>query len=155
MNQVEILTEDGDPPQWSKNLEKFALDVLRELNLNNVEIAILLCSKKRIQELNRSYRGKDYPTDVLSFSQLEEPIADGIREFDGEESFLGDIAISLDVVRKNAKEFNVTYEEEIRRVITHGILHLIGMEHNDSSETSEMIEIQERILKKLMEDKLF
>ncbi len=155
MNRVEILTEDGDPPQWANKLEKFALDVLKELNIENAEISIFLCSKGKIQKLNRDYRGKDFPTDVLSFSQVENSKDINPHGLQGAREILGDIVIALDVIRENAEEFNVNYEEEIRRVVTHGILHLIGMEHIDNSEKSEMIKLQEKILKKLMEEKLF
>ena len=160
MNRVEILTEDGDPPQWRDNLQNFALNVLRELNIDGTELSILLCSKEKIRELNRIYRGKDYPTDVLSFPQIDFQNQD-TRDLNTrnsnprENTLLGDIVIALDVVSANAKEFNANYEEEIRRVVTHGILHLIGMDHGEDSEKDKMINLQEKILRKLTEEKLF
>jgi len=86
------------------------------------ELSILFTDDKDIQRLNNSYRGKDAPTDVLSFSQLE-----------GNDGFpslcLGDLVISLDTALSQSVEYRVTIGEELIRLLIHGLLHLFGYEH--------------------------
>ena len=108
------------------------------------ELSVLFTSDSEIQALNKDYRGKDSPTDVLSFSQLE-----------GEESLvpplsLGDLVISLDTAERQAKEFDVSFENEILRLTIHGILHLFGYDHeNVSQEEIERMHAKETTLFKL------
>lgn len=86
------------------------------LGLGNMELSVFLADNETMRELNRRYRSIDRPTDVLSF-----PLDD--------ESLLGDIAVSLDKARAQATEFNVTYEQELARLLVHGLLHLVGYDH--------------------------
>lgn len=80
------------------------------------ELSILLTGNDGIRELNREWRGKDRPTDVLSF-----PMDD--------EALLGDIVISTEKAAAQAAEFGVTVDEEMARLLVHGLLHLIGYDH--------------------------
>jgi probable rRNA maturation factor len=79
----------------------------------------LFCSDARIQELNRIYRNKDKPTDVLSFAMTEA----------GFSSSLGDLVVSTETTIKQAKEYGVSREAEVVRLVAHGILHLLGYDH--------------------------
>ena len=79
------------------------------------EIGYLFVDDEKILEVNREYLGHDYYTDVITF------------DYDEDETVSGDIVISLDTVRSNAQLFGKTYEEELYRVIIHGILHLCGI----------------------------
>ena len=96
-----------------------------------------------MRELNKKYRGKDKSTDVLSFSMRE-----GETFPSNEKENLGDIVISLDYARRQAKEFEVSLEDEIRRLLVHGCLHLLGYEHEgvDEEVAKEMFDLQEKIL---------
>lgn len=86
------------------------------------QLSILLTGNREIQKLNREYRGKDKATDVLSFSQLE---GEG-----GEDSeCLGDLVISLEQAKLQAKEYNMPLRHELLRLTIHGILHLFGYDH--------------------------
>ena len=100
-----------------------------------------------IQALNRDYRGKDEPTDILTFA-----INDGeaFPQAEGEEKELGDVFISLDSMNRNADALSVPRQEELRRLLVHGILHLRGLDHatNDFASEPMLIE-QERIMKEL------
>ena len=100
-----------------------------------------------IQALNRDYRGKDEPTDILTFA-----INDGeaFPQAEGEEKELGDVFISIDSMERNADALSVPRQEELRRLLVHGILHLRGMDHatNDFASEPMLIE-QERIMKEL------
>ena len=83
------------------------------------EVNVLLTSSREMRTMNRAFRGKDKPTDVLSFPAIE-PFS---REF------AGDIAISVDIAAKNAKNLGHSVEDETRVLILHGLLHLAGYDH--------------------------
>jgi probable rRNA maturation factor len=94
-----------------------------------------------MRELNRQFRGKDEATDVLSF-----PCGETIEE-EGEERYIpGDIVISLETLAVNAVYFKVDQNEELRRLLIHGVLHLDGMDHAGTSASEPMLQIQEHIL---------
>lgn len=115
------------------------------------ELSIILTDDAEIQELNRAYRSKDKPTDVLSFSQLEaaeenEPVFS-----------LGDVIISTETADRQAKDIGHTFNDEIARLLTHGILHLYGFDHEGVPEEDAeyMFYTQEEILMGLREDPFF
>jgi probable rRNA maturation factor len=132
----------------------FARRVMERLDLSDMELSILLCDDATIARLDRDYRGIDAPTDVLSFGQEGEAIP-----AEGEPPYLGDIVVALPFVRRQAQEEGVPEEEELRRMVIHGILHLAGYEHGtetmDTKEQSEMLSLQEQILEEFSEERLF
>jgi probable rRNA maturation factor len=145
MNEVEISVEGIGTPPWLEGARGFALSVLGRQGKEGWDLSILICDDAFIRGLNRQYRDKDEATDVLSFEQ-----GDGYKGPDGAERFLaGDIVISLDALARNAEEFGITRDEELRRLITHGILHLSGMDHEDNDPTRPMLVLQEEILGEL------
>jgi probable rRNA maturation factor len=109
-----------------------------------IEVSVVLADDDYIHELNRQYRGKDCPTDVLSFAlnEGEEPeIIDG-----PEESLLGDIIISLETATRQAAEFGHSLERELAFLTVHGMLHLLGYDHEIAQEQCEMRQEEEHIL---------
>ena len=103
----------------------------------------MFCSDAYIKNLNKQYRNIDGPTDVLSFEQGETYIdEDGSNRFNS-----GDIVISLDSLKFNAEEFEVGLNEELKRLLIHGILHLKGMDHSDNSPDQEMLRFQEALVR--------
>ncbi len=105
----------------------------------NYEISILVTDDKTIHHYNKEYRGKDKPTDVLSF-----PLEDDIM--------LGDIVISLDTAKRQALEYDIMLDREAAFLFIHGLLHLLGFDHERSIEDEkEMFLLQEEILKKLID----
>lgn len=90
------------------------------------EIGYLFVDDEKILEVNREYLGHDYYTDVITF------------DYDEDETVSGDIVISLDTVRSNAQLFGKTYEDELYRVIIHGILHLCGINDKGPGEREIM-----------------
>ena len=132
---------------YSKEItKKFLKDItekiLSELNLNNVEISITLTDNERIREINKEWRGKDRPTDVLSFPQ-DETIGYKYR-------LLGDVIISLPYAKTQAEEIGLTLKEEVLRLMIHGILHLLGYDHETNEEDAKiMFELQDKIFDKL------
>ena len=144
MNKIVINTQEIPQPVWSDSIADFALKVLDEINRDNWELSLLLCDDTTIKNLNSQYRGKNEPTDILSFT-LDETIQDGDKIV----YLPGDIVISLDTLRKNAKYFKISEDEELRRLLIHGILHLDGMEHKTIGLNEPMLVLQEEILNKL------
>lgn len=90
------------------------------------EIGYLFVDDEKILEVNREYLGHDYYTDVITF------------DYDEDDTVSGDIVISLDTVRSNAELFGKTYEDELYRVIIHGILHLCGINDKGPGEREIM-----------------
>ena len=111
------------------------------------DFSLHFISDDEIRSLNSEYRAKDEPTDILTFA-----INDGepFPVAEGEEKELGDVFISLDSMNRNADALSVPRQEELRRLLVHGILHLRGMDHatNDFASEPMLIE-QERIMKEL------
>ncbi len=142
-NSISVSFNDEPPGSIDPvRVENFISEVLNELNLKNWDISLLFCDDAFIQNLNKQYRDIDAPTDVLSFEQGDEYFDEA-----GETRFMaGDIVISLDSLHFNAEEFNVEINEELKRLIVHGILHLNGMDHSDNSPEQEMLKFQEELL---------
>jgi probable rRNA maturation factor len=91
------------------------------------EVALRLCDDAEIRELNRAWRGKDKPTDVLAFAQREAASAHA--------GLLGDIVISIDTARRQAKR---GLHAELLHLASHGLCHLLGYDHRDDAEEREM-----------------
>ena len=98
------------------------------------EIGYMFVNDEKILEVNNEYLGHDYYTDVITFDYCEGDILNG------------DIVISLDTVRTNAEKFGKTYEEELYRVIIHGILHLCGINDKGPGEREIMEENENKAL---------
>lgn len=138
--------QTGDS-QWSEEFFRSVFErASARLNLNNkkVELGLHLVSSQRIQELNREHRGKDKPTDVLSFPLHEHSLEDyGILP-------LGDIFICLQIAQSQAEESHVSLAQELARLSVHGFLHLMGYNHETSeADEKEMTELEDKILEEI------
>ena len=140
MNRVSINSEDIPLLFCKKNAESYILKILDYLKKDNWDVSVLFCGNKRITELNMQYRRENEATDVLSFTLGEEKKGRYIA---------GDIAISLETMQENAAIYSVSPEEELRRLLIHGILHLDNMDHETNEANEPMLELQEKILKEL------
>lgn len=112
--------------------------LLRRLDLADAELSVLLTDDDGIQALNRQWRGVDAPTDVLSF-------AFGEVEGPGDD-VLGDIVISLPTAARQAAEHGHGVEDELWVLLVHGLLHLLGYDHQDPAEAAEMAEAEVKLL---------
>ena len=149
MNDVEVASAGIDKPGWLRGCERFAAKVLETRGIDNWELSILLTDDGTIRQLNRHYREMDRPTDVLSFSQDPDYATSA-----GEGKIpVGDVVISMETLSRNAHTRQIPEEEELKRLLIHGILHLEGMDHED--EESEMIRLQEDILAGLKKERIF
>jgi probable rRNA maturation factor len=128
-------------------LERFLQQVKTEIGLGKGCVAIRLIGDPEMARLNEAYRKKKGPTDVLSFPAAESSAKPGalrqqVRRAGG--GFLGDIAISPKVARRNAKSLGRQLPEELKVLILHGVLHLLGYDHETDSGEMERIEVRLR-----------
>lgn len=100
------------------------------------EISIVLSNDDQIQQLNKTYRSKDKPTNVLSFPQ-------------DESTLLGDVIISFDTIAREAQDQDKHIKDHFTHMLVHGCLHLLGFDHIDESEAEEMEALEVKILSQL------
>jgi probable rRNA maturation factor len=138
MNRVDFRAEEVPPPAWKGKARGFILKVLKHIGRDNWDLSVLVCGDNYIKSLNSRYRHKNEATDVLSFA-LGETV-------NGGRYLPGDIVISLETLEKNAASFGVSVDEELRRLLVHGILHLDGKDHKTNKAGEPMLRQQEEIL---------
>lgn len=108
-----------------KDCERLINKIIKE-ERGKGKINLVFVKDKKIKDLNKQFRKKNKPTDVLAFLM-------------GEDGILGDIAISVETARKNARAYRVPYEQEIKRLVVHGTLHLLGYDHGKKMRHAEEI----------------
>ncbi len=123
-------------------LSSLAHKILDAVGLERTELSILITSDEEIKELNKLYRNKDRPTDVLSFPMGEEI---------GGWKLLGDVVISIDTARAQAKELGISLEEEVKRLLIHGIVHLLGYDHELGEEEERRFKDMEEYIQSKIE----
>lgn len=134
-SSISISCEEIQSPLWLKEYESFVLKVLLYLKVESYEIAIIFSNNNFIHKLNKEFRGKNEPTDILSFPYEE-----------NQEEPRGDLIISLDMLKENSLYFQVQEQEELKRLTIHGILHLMGWDHATNEVDEPMLKRQEEIL---------
>lgn len=120
---------------YSELLSKVSKQASNILQLSDFEINVVFVSNDTIQEMNKTYRNKDYPTDVLTFPN-------------GENHQLGDIIISLEKCEEQRIEYNHSFNRELGFLFIHGILHTLGYDHQTKEDEEEMNSLQDRVLQK-------
>lgn len=123
-------------------LNQLVQTAAKKLNLKQGEVSIVLVNNEEIQELNRRFRCKDQPTDVLSF-----PMNDDIEAVVDDWLILGDVIISVPKAREQAAAYGHSFERELGFLLVHGLLHLVGYTHDEEEEAQAMFQLQEEILK--------
>lgn len=112
--------------------------------VKEVTISMTLCGKTKIRSLNNKYRQKDYVTDVLSFPVYENLRPDSrAREKNLAQMELGDLVICKDKAMTQAREFGISYEQEVIHLAVHGFLHLLGFDHEISDKEEAVMEAYE------------
>jgi len=117
----------------SRKLKKQINIALQHLSLEEKELSVLLVNDRKIKSLNQSFRDKNTPTDVLSFPQFEDE-----EGFDS--ILLGDVVVSLETAERQAKEHGLAFEEEVVLLIAHGLLHLLGYDHEISAKEEKRMQ---------------
>ena len=149
-----IVNDEGAVNEQMMDRLKEAASACTELD---VEINLSFVSLEEIHELNRTYRGVDSPTDVLSFpmfesiEELEEACEAAVEEpdEDGQTVPLGDVVICMDKIEEQAKEFGHTKERETVYLFTHSVLHLLGYDHETEEDKRQMRAREEEIMDEL------
>ena len=159
---IDLVTEE---PEWDRALPglagvaetaaRLALEAAR-LRAEDWEVAVLACSDARIAELNREFRGMGTPTNVLSWPAFDlapgcaggmprrpPPAAEGLRRS------LGDVAIALQTIRREAAERSIPLKDHVTHLILHGCLHLLGFDHGAGPDADLMEGIETRALARI------
>jgi probable rRNA maturation factor len=146
-----ILNQQHEVRVSMRPLESFLRKVKRELGLKESDVTVCLVSDKAMTRLNESFRRKKGPTDVLSFPTVaRRRPARGRRKLhtanSGEHQYLGDIAISPATARRYATSHDRTLASELRVLVLHGVLHLMGYDHE--TDRGEMDKIERKLRKR-------
>ncbi len=123
----------------ARSVQRLAERMLVALGLEAAELSVLLTDDARIKELNREHRHKDRPTDVLAFPLDEDAEGAGPR-------LLGDVVISLDTAARQARGRRRELGDEVRFLLAHGLLHLVGYDHATPAEKREMSALTRRLV---------
>lgn len=118
--------------------------LLRALDEAGAELTVSFVDDVEIHRLNRAYRGKDTPTDVLAFAMREG------RRAPGDETVLGDVVISVDTAARQARRGRRSMADEVRTLLIHGILHLLGFDHERSATQAREMKVMERRLRSML-----
>ncbi|MDR1863259.1 MAG: rRNA maturation RNase YbeY [Treponema sp.] len=149
MNRVDVSAAEVPLPPWKGRAKSFILKVLKTLRRDGWDLSVLFCGDRYIKTLNARYRNKDEATDVLSFA-----LGETAESEKGNRYLPGDIVISLETLEENAGYFGVSRDEELRRLLVHGILHLDGMDHATNKPGEPMLRLQEKILTQLAGERI-
>ena len=117
---------------------------LKDKIFDTVVFDIVLCNDAEIHRINREYRNIDRPTDVITFAIFADSPDDEKFIFDGEIN-LGEIIISLDTIKKQAEENKTTFDDELRLITAHGILHLLGFDHLTEDDYNFVVSVQNKV----------
>lgn len=147
--ELDIVADSGD---WSaipdvEDLVKAAAQAVAaapELVVGTVEVAVALSGDEAVRALNLAYRGQDKATNVLSF-----PAPAGLGVGPGSPRFLGDVMLAAGVVLREAEEQAVTPAHHLQHLVVHGLLHLLGFDHETNAEAERMESLETRILARL------
>lgn len=126
-----------------KKIKEVSSFVFKKNGFKKGSVSIHLVGDCKIKSLNKKYRGKNQVTDVISFAVQEG------KNF-GDKEDLGDIFISVPQVRRQAKELKIKFKEEFLRMLVHGVLHLLGLDHMNNKDAKKMFNLQEKIIERML-----
>ena len=128
MHMITYQTEESSFRLGSRRLtSRWIKEIVSQAEMRLGDLSVVFCSDPYILEVNKQYLGHDYYTDIITFDYCEGDILSG------------DLIISVDTVRANAKEYGAaSFDEELHRVIIHGVLHLIGFDDHSPEDQAEM-----------------
>ncbi len=136
---VRFFFEEVDPIDFNfESIQKWIHKVIRHYKQKPWEISIIFCSDEFILKLNQEYLNHDYYTDILTFN------------YSNLGFISGDLFISVETVKSNSSLLNIKFEDEINRVIVHGILHLLGFDDSTNNQKEEMTQIEDYWLEKFI-----
>ncbi len=139
---VDVVRQGAGKRTPVRNLKNKACRILRLLDLEGCELSVALVGNEEIHRLNRAYRSRDEPTDVLSFP-LNEPLPSG-------GCLIGDVIISVEKAAQQARGRRRTLDDELEVLLIHGILHNLGFDHERSPEHEREMRAMERRLRRTL-----
>ncbi|AFJ44065.1 rRNA maturation RNase YbeY [Francisella orientalis] len=142
---LNVINDDEHPIPNQDLLEKCFAIVADKHNISQAEVNVSIVSNQEIQQINKQFRHKDKPTNIISF-EFEKP--EGLPE-DIAANFWGDIVIAPEVLKKEAKEQNKNLDAHWQHIFIHGLLHLLGYDHIDDIEAEEMENLEIELLAEL------
>lgn len=138
----------GAPALAPARIRLIANRMLDALGLGEAELSVLLTDDRTMHALNREHRGKDRPTDVLAFALDERAARDAHRQNSGgRDLVLGDVVISLDTALRQARSRKRELFAEVRFLLAHGLLHLVGFDHATRSQKREMDALTRKLVR--------
>lgn len=143
--EIQIIYKKKIPGLNTPTIKKKMKTVLKDLACDKKELSILFTNDDHIAELNKKYRSKDKPTNVLAFPMSDDPC-------DVESGMLGDIVISVDTAIRESAETGEDTDETIYRLLVHGLLHLLGYDHETSEKDARAMSREEARLRMLMKE---
>ncbi|MCA1748268.1 MAG: rRNA maturation RNase YbeY [Parasphingopyxis sp.] len=139
-----------DDIDWEGLAQKAAIEAIRRTPHGDlidrtvaVEISIRLTDDDEVHTLNRQYRDKDRPTNVLSFPMVQPDMLDGLANSDDGEVLLGDLVLAAGVCRSEAEEKGIALADHAAHLLVHGVLHLLGYDHERGEADAEAMEALE------------
>lgn len=128
---------------------QFILDMVLSHTAGNkdAEVGLIISTEENIRNLNNKYRGKNKATNVLSFSNEE------IQDFmsaEEDENYLGDIYISREHIAQEASQLNISHKERFAHLFVHGILHLMGFDHEEGEDAEVMQNMEDKIVRSIL-----
>ena len=140
MKNIEVFNETTEEIDIEE-IKKLTDYLVKYMNVENAQFNVIFINNEKIREINKSYRGIDRETDVISFALEDEKT---IRVEN--ERILGDIYISVEKAKMQAEEYGHSFKREICFLTTHGFLHLLGYDHMKKEDEEVMFKLQEEIL---------
>jgi probable rRNA maturation factor len=143
MTSIDLFTEGNLPLPYNSItagfLKLYIKKICSFLKLKNIIITLIICDNEYIHNINKKYRKKNRPTDVISFPYRESPFPD-IKQ---KTELLGDIYLSLEKALENSGIYKVSLKDETKRLLVHGVLHLIGYDHEKSKREAKIMTMKE------------
>jgi probable rRNA maturation factor len=142
---VEIIRRDDGKKFSSRKIKKIAQNALEIVDQDQAELCLVIVGNAEIRKLNAKFRKKDYPTDVLSFPAGDE-LPEGVQ-------LLGDVVISVEKAKAQSKERRRTLNEEMVTLLIHGIVHLLGYDHERSPKDARIMDRLEKRIHRALCDR--
>ena len=136
MNEINIPNSHSDHSINKKNLKTYCKDVLNYNGYNSYSISLIFVDQDELREMKNEYFKKNVYTDIIAFN-----LNDDNEELDGE------LYLSFETIKNNATLYNESSENEIKRVVAHGLLHLIGYKDDNGARKKEMTKIEDHCIK--------
>ena len=152
--EISVINQ-SEEKQWSRFRKDFSIIAKRTEEILKLEkeysASVIFVDPEEIHEINKTYRGIDRPTDVISFALMDSEDDYEMMEDDNE---LGDIFINVEAIRNQAKEYGHSLRREVCFLFTHGLLHILGYDHMEEDEEKEMFALQDVILDEIVPKKV-